>query len=197
MKFSIINATVICFAAFTYAAPLMDASGSDDILERSYGSGDLEVRGLGFHQSAPNVKHAATNFVNEAHRGGQLRTAASGGSSAKTVKSNNAFHLDRQQPTNAHGTHKVAVQLNHGSPSTVGQVAIHRGQQPSDSRVAQKLRHSIQTGKETHINHPDSKKASNIRKSEGISAAKAQRQSQARKSGESRASAGVFKKGRK
>ncbi|KDR68790.1 hypothetical protein GALMADRAFT_1030637 [Galerina marginata CBS 339.88] len=183
MKFAIVNVAVICFATLAYAAPLMDAS---DVLET-----------LGFHSSGPNVKQAAKNFVNEAHHGGQLSTAASGGSSAKTVKSNNAFHLDRQQPTNSHGSHKVAVQLNHGSPSTVGQVAIHKGHQPSSSKVAQKLRHSVQTGKETHINHPGSKKSSNIQKNHAASAAKSQRHSQARKSGESRAKSGVFKKGRK
>ncbi|KAJ3509939.1 hypothetical protein NLJ89_g4952 [Agrocybe chaxingu] len=173
MKFSVINATVLCFAALSIAAPLMNTDDISDLAERDIEIDDFDVREWfdleprtgNFHVAAPNVKKAAHSFINSARKGGQLSRASAGGSSARTTKADGTFHLDRQQPTNAHGSHKVAVQLNKvgkGKPSTVGQVAIHGGHQPSGGRVAKALKHSVRTGKETHINHPNSKKAKNI-----------------------------------
>ena len=81
----------------------------------------------------------AHTFIDSARHGGQLGTAAAAGSSAKTAKSDKTFHLDRQQPSNSAGTHKVALQLNQvkkNHPSTVGQVAIHGNHKPSDARVS-------------------------------------------------------------
>ncbi|CAA7266338.1 unnamed protein product [Cyclocybe aegerita] len=208
MKFSIINATVLCFAALSIAAPLMNTNDISDLVERDFEIDefdvrewfDLEPRTGEFHAAAPNTKKAAHAFINSAKKGGQLHRASAGGSSAKTTKSNGAFHLDRQQPTNAHGSHKVAVQLNKvgkGKPSTVGQVAIHGGHHPSGGRVAKALKHSVTTGKETHINHPNSKKAKNIAHNKAQQAAKASRNQAKQKAGNARASQGIFKKGRK
>jgi len=84
-------------------------------------------------------KKQAHAFIDSAHHGGQLGTAAAAGTSAKTAKSDKTFHLDRQQPSNSAGMHKVALQLNQvkkGHPSTVGQVAIHGNHKVSDARVS-------------------------------------------------------------
>lgn len=44
--------------------------------------------------------------------------------------------MDRQQPTNQHGDHKVAIQLNHGSPSTIGQVVVNNRDHVSPKTVS-------------------------------------------------------------
>ncbi|CAA7266335.1 unnamed protein product [Cyclocybe aegerita] len=173
MKFSAVTFTVLCCAALSIAAPLMHAVDIDDLVERYYDVDEIDARELytlfarvgKFHVAEPNTKKAAYAFIDKAKEGGQLDRAAASGSSAKTTKSDGAFHLDRQQPTNAQGQHKVAVQLNNvkkGQPSTVGQVAIHGGAEPSGGRVAKSLKHSVTTSKETHINHPGSKAAQNV-----------------------------------
>lgn len=101
---------------------------------------DLYVRTGPFHPDGKTSKVSANAkaFIHEAKQGGKLSNAAAPGNSAKTTHQNNAFHLDRQQPTNANGQRKVAVQLNKvgkGSPSTISQVAIHGNAHPSDNKV--------------------------------------------------------------
>ena len=115
---------------------LLDSREWDDILDaRDIELMDLEARVGQFYKLKPGQKEEATDFVDEANLNGKLAIAAAPGDSAKTVMQNKDFHLDRQQPTNADGQHKVAVQYNKGSPSTVGQVAIHGNTDPSSKEV--------------------------------------------------------------
>ncbi|KAJ3509941.1 hypothetical protein NLJ89_g4954 [Agrocybe chaxingu] len=151
MKFSAINVTVFCCAALSIAVPLMHTVEIDNLAERSYDIDKIDARELytlfarvgKFHVAEPSTKMAAHAFIDKAKQGGQLV----------------------EQPANAQGQHKVAVQLNNvkkGQPSMVGQVAIHGGAEPSGGRVAKSLKHSVTTGKETHINHPGSKAAQDV-----------------------------------
>jgi hypothetical protein len=75
-----------------------------------------------FAKTTKKEKKNAKGFIDEARRNGNIASAAATGSQ-RTVQTNREFHLDRQTPTTASG-HKVAVQKNKGSPSTIGQVKI-------------------------------------------------------------------------
>ena len=181
---------------------MLDARELDDMLDaRELEFMELEARVGPFNtQLSTSGKNSAKNFVQQGRQGGQLASAAAPGNSAKTTLANNAFHLDRQQPTNAQGQRKVAVQLNNvgkGQPSTVGQVAIHGNASPSSNRVGKKLDASINSGKETHINHPNSKGAKNIAANQAASAAKSARNDAQNRAGQARAAAGNTRKGRK
>jgi hypothetical protein len=119
---------------------LLDSRELDDILDaRDIELMDLEARVGPFKTDlGTSGKEKAKNFVNDANNSGKLANAAAPGNSAKTAHADKSFHLDRQQPTNADGQRKVAVQLNQvkkGDPSTVGQVAIHGNADPSSNKV--------------------------------------------------------------
>jgi len=209
MKFSLLVATLFTFVAVSLARPAPSYVTIDDLVERALGDlevleardwVDLYIRTGPFHPDGKTTKVAtnAKTFINEAKNGGKLSNAAAPGSSAKTTHQNNAFHLDRQQPTNANGQRKVAVQLNSvrkGDPSTISQVAIHGNARPSDNKVAKKLNYSLKSGKETHINHPDSKAAKNSAANQQAQVNKQSRISAAQRAGNSRAAAGQYKKG--
>ena len=72
------------------------------------------------------MRDHAHAFVDKAHDKSGIAQAAVPSTQTKMYYHNDAFHLDRQQLTNAKGDHKVAVQLNKGSPSTIGQVLINK-----------------------------------------------------------------------
>jgi len=145
-------------------------------------------------------------FIDGAKKGGQIGSAAAPGSSQKTVLTKGSFHLDRQQPTNAGGSHKVAVQMTgqkkKGESTTAAQVNIHphgRGKQPSDAHVAAKLKHSLNKGSEQQVK-PHSKaqkKQNNIAANAAKSQAKKDRNAQKQADGNARAASGQFKKGNK
>lgn len=59
------------------------------------------------------------------------------------------------------------------------------------------MNYSVKSGKETHINHPDSKAAKNRAANEQAHAAKQARIGAAQKAGNARAKAGQYKKGNK
>ena len=82
------------------------------------------------------MKKKAKAFIKE-HKGGVQR-ATEPSPDAKTYAKNAQFHLDRQQPTNKDGYHKVAIQLkNQGNnPSTIGQVVVNKQDNPSSKRVS-------------------------------------------------------------
>ncbi|KAH6885635.1 hypothetical protein BKA70DRAFT_114736 [Coprinopsis sp. MPI-PUGE-AT-0042] len=141
-------------------------------------------------------------FIDGAKKGGQIGTAAAPGNSQKTVHTKGSFHLDRQQPTNAGGSHKVAVQMTgqkrKGDSSTVAQVNIKpfgKGKQPADAQVAAKLKHSLNTGKEQTVS--PTKKAGRIAANQAAQQAKKTRVAEKQKTGNARAAAGQFKKGNK
>jgi hypothetical protein len=142
-------------------------------------------------------------FIDSAKKGGQLNTAAAPGNSQKTVLTKGSFHLDRQQPTNAGGSHKVAVQMTgqkkKGESTTAAQVNIHshgRGKQPKDATVAAKLKHSLNKGSEQQV-RPSEKKQKNIAANAAKSQAKKDRNTQKQADGNARAASGQFKKGNK
>jgi hypothetical protein len=90
-----------------------------------------------------NQKKDASKFIKDAHKGGQLNTAAAPGSSQRTVLTKGNWHLDRQQSTNANGEHKVAVQKAgpraQGESTTAAQVTIAgfpSNKQPTSSKVS-------------------------------------------------------------
>jgi hypothetical protein len=229
MKFTAITATLFTVFALSRAIPIGQFADIDDLVERSFDE-DLDARDFDFDaldardfeetldardlelmdleartgpfntQLSTSGKNSAKQFVQQGRQGGQLAGAAAPGNSAKTTLANNAFHLDRQQPTNAQGQRKVAVQLNNvgkGQPSTVGQVAIHGNSSPSSNKVAKKMDRSITTGRETHINHPNSKSAQNTAANQAASAAKSARLASNDRAGQARAAAGNTKKGKK
>jgi len=102
-------------------------------------SGELNLVQGPFAQIGPGDKAKAKKFVDSASNH-QINAAAGGGNSATTVKSDNQFHLDRQQPSSARFKSKVAVQLNKGSPSTVGQVVVHNDPKYPVNPSANKVR---------------------------------------------------------
>ena len=168
----------------------------------------LEVREGPWAKPNARTKKDAKDFVDSNHNA--LKVAGTGGNSARTMTANNAFHLDRQQGKNTDGSSAVAVQLNKGRISTIGQVKIEKhpdGKHPSGKTVAARLKHSINTGKETKITAPRNKKGAdgaksarkeaNIAKNKAAQAAKKERVAQKEAAGKARAAAGIFRKGNK
>jgi len=82
------------------------------------------------------MREHAHKFVDEALGTSKIAQAAMPSTRTKMYHQNERFHLDRQQPTNARGDHKVAVQLNNASPSTIGQVVINRHHQVTPNAVS-------------------------------------------------------------
>jgi len=165
----------------------------------------LEAR-VGEFKTDLNSKQRAEakTFIDGAKKGGQIGTAAAPGDSQKTVLTKGSYHLDRQQPTNAGGSHKVAVQTTgqkkKGDSSTVAQVNIQphgKGKQPKDAHVAGKLKHSLNTGKEQTVKPQGQKKQQNIANNAARQQAKKDRNTQNQATGNARAAAGQFKKGNK
>jgi len=149
----------------------------------------------------------AKDFIDGAKKGGQIGIAAAPGNSQKTVATKGSYHLDRQQPTNAGGSHKVAVQMTgqkkKGASTTVAQVNIQphgKGKQPSDAHVAGKLKHSLNKGSEQTVKPQQSKaerKQANVASNAAKSQAKKDRNTQKQQDGNARAASGQFKKGNK
>ncbi|KAH6885654.1 hypothetical protein BKA70DRAFT_1224410 [Coprinopsis sp. MPI-PUGE-AT-0042] len=130
-------------------------------------------------------KQEAHASIEGAKKGGQIGSAAAPG----------FHHLDRQQPTNAAGSHKVAVQMTGhrrpGDSSTVAQVNIEphgRGKQPAGARVAARLKHSLNTGKEQAVR--PTTKAGRIAANQAAQQAKKDRNSKKQADGNARAVAG-------
>ncbi|KAH6906578.1 hypothetical protein BKA70DRAFT_1494939 [Coprinopsis sp. MPI-PUGE-AT-0042] len=147
-------------------------------------------------------KQEAHAFIDGAKKGGQIGSAAAPGDSQRTVLTKGSYHLDRQQPTNAAGSHKVAVQMTGhrrpGDSSTVAQVNIEphgRGKQPADAQVAARLKHSLNTGKEQVV-RPTTKDG-RIAANQAAQQAKKDRNAKKQADGNARAAAGQFKKGNK
>jgi hypothetical protein len=72
------------------------------------------------------MRDTAHGVIDHALHGNQLASAAAPSHLTGTYLVKDGLHLDRQQPTNVHGDHKVALQRNHGQPSTIGQVVINQ-----------------------------------------------------------------------
>lgn len=210
MKFSPVVATLFTFVVASLALPAPTYITIDDLIERALGDlevlnardwVDLYVRTGPFNEKGKTTGTLtkAKDFVDEARRKGKLTDAAARGDSARTVYHDETFHLDRQQPANAQGQRKVAVQLNHvskGEPSTIGQVALHGAGQPLDRKVADKLKHSLTTGREAHLVTPDKTATGKKAGKQPARAKKQARVGASSKAGSSRAGAGQKKKGK-
>ncbi|KAF9531450.1 hypothetical protein CPB83DRAFT_833571 [Crepidotus variabilis] len=189
--------------AFSYAVPIYNIGDHDIVSREEFDSEafaarewqDVERRTGHFASTNSGQRTAANHFLHDAHRLGKLAEAAKPSHQVKTTHQNNQFHLDRQQPTNAHGYHKVAVQLNRGSPSTIGQVVLHKDHKVGANRIAKAMRHSIKRGKEVHVS--SRKTVANIHHNQQRSAAKKARQQAKMKAGMANAAKGNYKKGRK
>jgi len=216
MKFTA-AAAVLSLAASTLAFPLYERALDDEsaltareIEYQEYLDARfedfidyLEARTGPFKTDLNSKQRAeAKSFINGAKKGGQIGIAAAPGDSQKTVLTKGSYHLDRQQPTNAGGSHKVAVQMTgqkkKGDPTTVAQVNIEphgKGKQPKDAQVAARLKHSLNTGKEQNVK--PTTKAGRIAQNQAAQAAKKDRNAQKQAAGNARAAAGQFKKGNK
>ncbi|KAF9456647.1 hypothetical protein BDZ94DRAFT_1241375 [Collybia nuda] len=121
----------------------------EELAEREWYE-DLEVRTGDFANTNKRIKIKAYEFIDAALKKRAIQTAAQPSHRTGTYHHNAQFHLDRQQPTNAKGDHKIAVQLNKSGTSTIGQVVINNNQHVSEKTVADQLKHSVDIGAEVH-----------------------------------------------
>ncbi|KAF8966814.1 hypothetical protein BDZ97DRAFT_1806583 [Flammula alnicola] len=204
MKLSLFTAMISGLVACSYAIPI---GSVDSMIERAYDIDDLDVRewldleARSFAPTSKNMRLRAHAFIDEALHKSAIEEAATPSTQTGTYHTNNEFHLDRQQPTNAQGDHKVAVQLNRGSTTTIGQVVINQHHHDiTPKTVAAKLKHSINTGP-PDVRVPNSSRAErtakNIANNHAKHIAKQQRHATAHANGMAEAAAGHFKKGNK
>jgi len=203
MKLSLFAAAISGLVACSHAVPIGNV---DPMIERANEIDELNVRELlglearSYAATNARMRANAHDFIDDALRTSALAEASTPSTQTGTYHTNDEFHLDRQQPTNAHGDHKVAVQLNRGSPSTIGQVVINQHHQVTPKTVAATLKHSVNKGP-PDVRVPNGtrrqRKANNIANNQAQHLAKQQRHAAAHAAGMARAAAGNYKKGRK
>ncbi|KAG6823007.1 hypothetical protein H0H92_011748, partial [Tricholoma furcatifolium] len=98
-----------------------------------------------FANANKKMKQDAHIFVSKNE--GYLKVAAEPSPKTRTYVAQGIFHLDGQQPTNAKGERRVAVQLTKGTTTTIGQIVVNQGIYPHVSSKAK----SIDTGTEVHV----------------------------------------------
>jgi len=159
MKLSLV--TVFGLVLCSYAAPLGTIADIEALVERAYEIADrrewveLDARTGDFANTNKDQRERAKDFVHANPVAVQKATEPS--HQTGTFASNKEFHLDRQQPTNKDGNHKVAVQLNGKNPSTIGQVVVNKDHNVAPKTVSANLKHSVNLGQEVVAPAPGKK----------------------------------------